>query len=440
MVAVNVINGMRMIVPINCDPVLADVMTACWNPEPGDRPDFVSIVRTLGERYQQVLAEQKDVERRIGTIEFMIRGENVNKLPHQIHKKKITKKPQQRFLRLTSDLKNIFWRSSNPQSVFSSATLGKATERGIYIRDVLDVQVGQNTDTFKLQQMDMPVASSFSLITAERSVDIVCESSYHRDLWVAGMRLLMTRHKASVMDAELSKRLTWSLSSEQIDLGSFNLLRKVAYRLQLGDMLLKFTSRKVHARHVFLSSDLTELVWSVKEEGPVRKGRNKSLLLSEIDRIVVGVQPSILHSNASKQVSATAVRLSEKLTFRTPTVEHHTIPPPPHKIVSQNRNKKSDDDISQAPSKSNASGPSGILSRLFKDKEKDKDRDEKDKKKTSDRSLDRDNASASSGASAAIGEPSTFRSKYARKDQRGSDRGSEISSLDEQSSVGYRNR
>lgn len=233
MVAVNVINGMRMIVPINCDPVLADVMAACWNPEPSDRPDFASIVRTLGDRYHQVLVEQKDVERRIGTIEFMIRGENVNKLPHQIHKKKITKKPQQRFLRLTSDLKNIFWRSSTANSVFSSATRSKATERGIYIRDVLDVQVGQTTETFRLQQMEMPVASSFSLITAERSVDIVCESSYHRDLWVAGMRLLMTQHKATLLEAELSRKLTWSLSSEQIDLGSFNLLRKVAYRLQV---------------------------------------------------------------------------------------------------------------------------------------------------------------------------------------------------------------
>jgi hypothetical protein len=242
MVAVNVINGMRMIIPMNCDPVLADVMSACWCPEPRDRPDIASIARTLGDRHQQVLAEEKDVERRIGTIEFMIRGEDVNKLPHQIHKKVITKKPQQRFLRLTTDLENILWRSSTANNVFSAATRSKATERGINVRDVLDVTVGQLTDTFRLQQMELPVSCSFSLITAERSVDVVCESSYHRDLWVAGMRLLINRHKASQRDAELSRKLTWSLTTETIGLDSFNLMRKIAYRLQviIGEATTEF--------------------------------------------------------------------------------------------------------------------------------------------------------------------------------------------------------
>ena len=224
---------MRMVIPINCDPVLADIMSACWNHEPEDRPDFISIIRTLGERHQQVLAEEKDIERRLGTIEFMIRGEDVLKLPHQIHKKKITKKPQQRYLRLTSDLQNVFWRSSTANSVFSTATRNKATERGISISEITDVQVGQTTETFRLQQMELPVATSFSLITATRSVDIVCESSYHRDLWVAGMRLLLTRQKASQLDVDLSQKLAWSAENEIIDVGSFNLLRKIAYRLQV---------------------------------------------------------------------------------------------------------------------------------------------------------------------------------------------------------------
>lgn len=202
-------------------------------------------------------------------------------------------------------------------------------------------------------------------------------------------------------------------------------------------MLLKFTSRKTHARHVFLSNDLTELVWSVKEEGPVRKGRNKSLLLTEIDRIVVGEQPSILHSNAGKQVSATAIRLSEKLHFRTAAVEHSSVPPPPPQTkiaaagsLNSKTNRRADDEISQTQSKSNASS---ILSRLFKDK------DEKDnKKKSSDRGLERSGDSSSVGA---LEPSSSFRSKFSRKDQRGSDRGSDVSSIDENSmSVTHRNR
>lgn len=177
--------------------------------------------------------EEKDEERRTGAIAFMIRGENVNKLPHQIHKKGTTKRPQQRFLRVTSDLQSILWRSSAAaNSVFSSATMNKATERGIHVKSVLDVLVGQATETFRLQQRAMPVACSFSLVTAERSVDIVCESPYHRDLWVAGIRLLVTRHRVPSVDAELSRKLSLCLS-EQITVESFSLLRKVANRLQV---------------------------------------------------------------------------------------------------------------------------------------------------------------------------------------------------------------
>jgi hypothetical protein len=181
-------------------------------------------------------------------------------------------------------------------------------------------------------------------------------------------------------------------------------------------MLLKFTSRKVHARHVFLSSDLTELVWSVKEEGPVRKGRNKSLLLSEIDRIVVGEQPSRFHSNAGKHVSATAVRLSEKLTFRTSSVEHSALLSSTKKAVAvQNKNKKLDDELSQSQ------GKSSILSTLFKSK------DEKDRRKSSDSNQERGSQRGSDGSV-----DSSMRPKHHKRDTRGSPdgRGSDVSSLD----------
>ena len=160
-------------------------------------------------------------------------------------------------------------------------------------------------------------------------------------------------------------------------------------------MLLKFTSRKAHARHVFLSNDLTELVWSVKEEeGPVKKGRNKSLLLSEIDQIIVGMQPSRFQKTRGKQVSATAARLSEKLTFRQ-DLSSAQKKPDVDLALSSTRVRKNQLDFDEH---SQQSGPakSSILSRLFKEKEKD------------DRERDRKG-----------------------KDRRGSYRGSDVSSVDD---------
>ena len=168
-------------------------------------------------------------------------------------------------------------------------------------------------------------------------------------------------------------------------------------------MLLKYTSRKVHARHVFLSRDLTQLIWSVKEEeGPVKKGRNKSLLMSEIESVVVGVQPPRYQSNAGKHVSATAFRLSEKLNFRASTSEQAI--GLNKKSLSNIRSKKGNDDL--APARR-----SSLISRIFKDK------DEIEKKKDKKSSVDSQTSNES------------FASLKYRRDNR--DRASDISSLDD---------
>jgi hypothetical protein len=181
-------------------------------------------------------------------------------------------------------------------------------------------------------------------------------------------------------------------------------------------MLLKYTSLTIHARHVFLSSDLTELVWSMNEDGRIHMGRNKSLLLSEIDNIVVGVQPSRFQSNATKHVSATASRLSEKLTFRVSTVDNAINPPHVKKqqapLPRNRKSNQSDDDQSQVIK-------SSILSRLFKD--------DKDHKKRTDAGLEKSIDRISENGSV---ENTSTRVKY-KRDGRGSDRGSEISSMDE---------
>lgn len=179
-------------------------------------------------------------------------------------------------------------------------------------------------------------------------------------------------------------------------------------------MLLKFTSRKIHARHVSLSSDLTELTWGVDW----LKGRNqthKALVLSDIDRIVIGEPPSgpsRFHSNTGKQVGATALRVSEKLSFLSPSGVDQTSATSTaastgsgaiamKKGGSQNKNNKLTEGSKREESSgafqsqsSQSNNNFSILSRLFKEKDEKERGFERDKK-----SLDQSSEHASIAAS-----------------------------------------
>lgn len=342
MVAVNVLRGNRLQIPINCDPVLANLAWNCWHSDPTLRPSFSSMVTILNDRYNQVLEDTRAIEKELFCIEFMISGVDVLKYPFLKSDDKFkSKKPQSRFLRLKSDLKSIVWRSSAANSVFSSASKNKVAERGIDIIEILDVKVGFATENFKLHHATPQlVSSSFSIITANRSLDITCESASHRDLWVWGIRYLLNRlREAHSNGNELVAELKLNyFSSQAIALHSLqrlpltalpthpsafqsqeylNLLRSIVYRLQRGDIVVKFKSNnKVHAKRVYLSADLTEIVWNMKdeEEGITNKrAKNKSILLAEIDTITYD-PPNFFFGNS--RVAAVAANISESLLRR----------------------------------------------------------------------------------------------------------------------------
>jgi serine/threonine protein kinase len=318
MVILNVLKGNRMHFPINCDPVLVDVAMQCWAHSPEARPDFAAIVDKLGVRLREVDEDDREVQHEIRTIEYMISGANVLKYPFVVKDNVKGKRPQQRFVRLTSDMKSLLWRSSTANTVFSSAR-SKAIERGINMSDVLDVVEGQVTDNFKLfssSNNHHANSISFSLRTQDRTVDIQCESAAERNQWVWGLRFLMSRLKpnARLQEVRLRAEETFFSDTDESLREHLTAMRYVAYWLKRGEIMIKYTSRKTHARHVCLSDDLTEILWSsAEDDGPVRKGRSKSISLNDIHNIILGVQPRLMTGSA--RVAAAASQLSEKLTF-----------------------------------------------------------------------------------------------------------------------------
>lgn len=47
--------GVRPIIPHDCLPLLGEIMTRCWDPNPDVRPQFTEVVRMLEEAETQIL-------------------------------------------------------------------------------------------------------------------------------------------------------------------------------------------------------------------------------------------------------------------------------------------------------------------------------------------------------------------------------------------------
>jgi hypothetical protein len=63
----------------------------------------------------------------------------------------------------------------------------------VLIRSILRVEEGQHTNAFKLSKVAHPPGLSFSVVLAERTIDVVALNPIDYRLWVAGLQSLM-RH------------------------------------------------------------------------------------------------------------------------------------------------------------------------------------------------------------------------------------------------------
>ncbi|EWM20610.1 tkl family protein kinase [Nannochloropsis gaditana] len=60
-VAFNILSGKRLKIPINTDPVLADIMRRCWEQNPRWRPNFEYIYYKLRERFVTLQNQERAI-------------------------------------------------------------------------------------------------------------------------------------------------------------------------------------------------------------------------------------------------------------------------------------------------------------------------------------------------------------------------------------------
>lgn len=307
-VAMKVLEGERMLLPIACDFVLADIIVSCWNHDPAHRPDFTTIVGALNSRLQEVAEETRECQREISTIETMVHGAVFLKLPFSVT---VDSKPKQKFVKLSHDLSRLEWNNGN--MIFRGSL--HTSDKSIDVSSIREVRIGQSTLAFQRFNDPLPLNCSFSIMTMTRTVDLVAETTRQRDAWVWGLRFLMNRLKPFPLIRPLLEKATHDAiqSSANLKEAQKMTLRQIAARLQRGEVMLKFSSRKVTPRHVYLSDSLTELHWGGGDESKKKSQKQHSILLSEIDSVSVGTKPKLF---SSARIANVAQHLTESLNLR----------------------------------------------------------------------------------------------------------------------------
>lgn len=95
-----------------------------------------------------------------------------------------TGSPHARLFKLSLDFHCLFWLGSKRKSI------GHCT---VFLSDIDKVQIGQDTPVFARNRTknSEDVSRSFSLISASRSLDLVCESIDQCKMWTSSLSLII---------------------------------------------------------------------------------------------------------------------------------------------------------------------------------------------------------------------------------------------------------
>lgn len=182
----HVCKGSRPPLPPGCPHKLGLLIKTCWHSKQTVRPEFAEICRML-----QVIAglspdtssATSDYFRKCGVRPPGISATTITELQagSVLLKCGRSGKPHFSLFQLSDDSTHIQWTSKTKDP----------SESKMAINSIREMCLGQMTPVFARSGMDVYSHLSFSLITPERSVDIICTTADEFKTWTAGLRTLL---------------------------------------------------------------------------------------------------------------------------------------------------------------------------------------------------------------------------------------------------------
>jgi len=285
-VAYRVQNGERLKLPINMDPVVGTLMQRTWLESPNERPTMEEVHSTLACRHHQMQNIADSVQYEVECMHKLIKGTVLTKLPYGIGK------PKDRFYRISEDMRSLIW-SPTTSARNLSAKLKAAKEKSIKIETIEDVRIGRHTKNFKKYAtfgLDRP---AFSIITLNRTLDLLCRDPEELNCWSSSLKFCINRLKPDAespidFDGPMSAPVYCRMNSNgpplQIGINDQQLYRNwcVLSELRRGWFLLKFgRNHRPHERFFRLSKDMRSLEWSSHSDKKMEP-KEKKLLMSQV--------------------------------------------------------------------------------------------------------------------------------------------------------------
>ena len=312
-IAQKVLNGERMTLPLHIDTKLCGLINSCWEQLPQNRPTMSSVLELLNERLFELQAEESSRNKSLDITKMLKAGTILNKIPFaRTNNVKKAKKRQQRFFRVSEDLRRLTWSktvgnrrlsfgnlstpsSSSMHGLVSSARI---TSSEIKIADIDEIFVGPVTPNFKEWRRSSEVNFSakceivFSIATANRTIDIICPSDHIKNYWVRGLSMLKKRLQV------LGGGTSPTVGNKKYDIykpvGGKSYLeamqkRLIFSRMNKGDYFLRYKLTKVGFPHErFLRLEFCYKRWHITWLGGVEEEVARKLNLSEVKEIKQG--------------------------------------------------------------------------------------------------------------------------------------------------------
>jgi serine/threonine protein kinase len=338
-VAYKVLSGERMRIPISVDPVVAAIMTSCWAPNPEVRPTIREVYKQLKEQHHTLQNAERDYQTDNDIISRLKAGCLFVKVP--FHKIGINNKGKARFFTVDDDLRRLVWVQGRDLGRISKA-IGMKIDKQKMVRfeDIVSINVGATTPNFQRFYGEDPKIepsqpkAAFSIMTKDRSIDVICPNIEIMNEWVRGLNMLIGRFTLNPAATPSVRNCFVSIGGDgaKVDVITaikryqtspqeynheeiLHLKRVVVGQMMLGDHFLKYRHMgKPHERFFRIHRDIQTIYWS----GGEKQNKNKTLSLMDVvevrkDFSPVGLGEDSVEKGESKKVNIKGVTIKSNL-------------------------------------------------------------------------------------------------------------------------------